>query len=41
MKQFDITEDEAHKLLHKKSMDRRISMKEVANAIIISSEFKK
>jgi len=41
MKEFSVTEDEAYKLLHKKSMDRRMSMKEIAQAIIISSEFKK
>ena len=41
MKEFSVSEDEAYKLLHKKSMDRRMSMKEIANAIIISSEFKK
>lgn len=40
MKEFQIAEDKAYKLLHKKSMDRRISMKEVAEAIIISNEFK-
>jgi len=41
MKEFSVSEDDAYKLLHKKSMDRRMSMKEIANAIIISSEFKK
>jgi len=41
MREFSIGEDEAHKLLHKKSMDKRLGMKEIANAIIISSEFKK
>jgi uroporphyrinogen-III synthase len=41
MKEFGISEDEAYKLLHKKSMDKRMSMKEIAQAIIISSEFKK
>jgi len=41
MKEFSIGEDDAYKLLHKKSMDKRMSMKEIANAIIISSEFKK
>jgi len=41
MKEFSISEDEAYKLLHKKSMDKRLGMKEIANAIIISSEFKK
>ena len=41
MKEFSISEDDAYKLLHKKSMDKRLSMKEIANAVIISSEFKK
>jgi len=41
MKEFSIGEDDAYKLLHKKSMDKRMSMKEISNAIIISSEFKK
>jgi len=40
MEKFTINEDDAYKLLHKKAMDKRLSMKEVANAIIISSEFK-
>ncbi len=41
MKDLNIPEEEAHKLLHKKSMDKRLSLKEIANAIIISSDFKK
>lgn len=41
MKEYGLSEDAAYKLLHKKSMDKRLSMKEIANAIIISSEFKK
>ncbi len=40
MKELSIGEDEAYKLLHKKSMDKRLSMKEIAGAVIISSEFK-
>lgn len=40
MKELKISEDEAYKLLHKKSMDKRLSMKEVAEAVIISSELK-
>ena len=40
MKKYSVTEDEAYKLLHKKSMDKRMSMKEIAAAIIISEEFK-
>ena len=41
MKEYNLSENEAYKLLHRKSMDKRLSMKEVANAVIISSEFKK
>jgi len=41
MKDLNISEEEAHKLLHKKSMDKRLSLKEIANAVIISSDFKK
>ena len=41
MRDLNISEEEAHKLLHKKSMDKRLSLKEVASAVIISSEFKK
>jgi uroporphyrinogen-III synthase len=40
MNEYNLSEDAAYKLLHKKSMDKRMSMKEVANAIIISDEFK-
>lgn len=40
MKDMGISEEEAFKLLHKKSMDKRISMKEVAQAVILSSELK-
>jgi uroporphyrinogen-III synthase len=40
MKELSISENEAFKLIHKKSMDKRISMKEVANAIIISNEIR-
>lgn len=40
MKDLAISEGEAYKLLHKKSMDKRISMKEVAQAVILSSELK-
>lgn len=38
MKKTGISENEAYKMLHKKSMDKRISMKEVANAVIISND---
>lgn len=41
MKDLAISEEEAYKLLHKKSMDKRISMKEVAQAVILSDELKK
>jgi len=40
MKEYFVTENDAYRLLHKKSMDRRLSMKDIANAIIISNEFK-
>lgn len=40
MKELGMTEDEAYKSLHRKSMDKRMSMKDVANAIIISDELK-
>ncbi|MDD4625134.1 MAG: GAF and ANTAR domain-containing protein [Candidatus Paceibacterota bacterium] len=40
MKDLNISEEEAYRLLHKKSMDKRLSLKEVANAIIISSDIK-
>jgi len=41
MKEFSAGEEDAYKLLHKKAMDKRMSMKEIANAIIISADFKK
>lgn len=40
MKDLNISEEEAYKLLHKKSMDKRLPLKEVANAVIISNDFK-
>lgn len=40
MKELEISENEAYKLIHKKSMDKRITMKEVARAVIISNELK-
>lgn len=40
MKDLNVSENEAYKLLHKKSMDKRLTMKEVAKAVIISSELK-
>lgn len=41
MKELGITEDEAYKKIHKKSMDMRKTMKEIADAIILSSELRK
>jgi uroporphyrinogen-III synthase len=41
MKEMGITEEDAYKLLNKKSMDKRISMKEVADAILISDELRR
>ncbi|MBD3380077.1 MAG: GAF domain-containing protein [Candidatus Omnitrophica bacterium] len=38
MRQQDLSEDEAYKLLRKSSMNKRISMKEVAEAVILSFE---
>ena len=38
MRTGDVTEEEAHKLLVKKSMDKRKSLKEVAEAIILANE---
>ena len=41
MKELNISEEEAHGILRKKSMDKRIPLKEMAQAIIISSDLKK
>ena len=41
MKELNISEDEAYKKIHKKSMDLRKPMKEVSEAIILSAEMKK
>ncbi len=41
MKDQGLSEEEAYKLLRKSSMDKRVSMKEIAGAIILSSEIKK
>jgi len=38
MREQKLTEDEAYKLIRKSSMDRRVSMKDIAEAIIVSSE---
>lgn len=41
MKEQNLSEDEAYNRLRKSSMDRRISMKEVAEAVILSYELRK
>ena len=41
MRLSQITEEEAHKLIHKKSMDSCRSMKEIAESIILMDEFQK
>jgi signal transduction protein with GAF and PtsI domain len=41
MKELSIGEDEAYKRIHKKSMDLRKSMKEVAEAIIVASDIRR
>jgi signal transduction protein with GAF and PtsI domain len=41
MKELHIGEDEAHRKIHKKSMDLRKSMKEVAEAIIMAAEIRR
>jgi signal transduction protein with GAF and PtsI domain len=41
MKELGIGEDEAYKRIHKKSMDLRKGMKEVAEAIIVASDLRK
>lgn len=41
MKEIGLTEDEAYKKIHKKSMDMRKTMKEIADAIILTSDLKK
>jgi signal transduction protein with GAF and PtsI domain len=38
MKQRKLTEDDAFKLMRKSSMDKRVSMKDIADAIILSFE---
>lgn len=38
MKRYGLTEDAAHKLLSKKSMDKRKTLKEIAEAIILTEE---
>lgn len=41
MKELNINEDDAYKKIHRKSMDMRKTMKEIAEAVILSAEFKK
>lgn len=41
MREQGLTEDEAYNLMRKSSMDRRINMKDIAEAIILSYEIKK
>jgi signal transduction protein with GAF and PtsI domain len=41
MKELGLNEDEAYRKIHKKSMDMRKTMKEVAEAVILAWEFKK
>ena len=41
MKDQDLSEDEAHQLIRKSSMKKRISMKEIAEAIILSYEIRR
>jgi len=41
MRELAIPEDEAYKRIHKKSMDLRKSMREVAEAIIVASELRR
>ena len=41
MKEQGLTEDEAYNLIRKSSMDKRMHMKEIAEAIVLSHEVKK
>ena len=41
MKELGILEDDAYKRIHRKSMDLRKSMREVAEAIIVASDMRK
>lgn len=41
IKKLRITEDVAYRMIHKKAMDSRKTMKEIADAIILSSEIEK
>ncbi|MDD4013939.1 MAG: ANTAR domain-containing protein, partial [Candidatus Omnitrophica bacterium] len=40
MKQQNLTEDEAYKLMRKSSMNKRVTMKDIAEAIILSYEIR-
>ena len=41
MRELGVSEDEAYKKIHKKSMDLRKTMKEIAEAIILTSDLKR
>jgi signal transduction protein with GAF and PtsI domain len=41
MKELSLNEDEAYKKIHKKSMDMRKTMKEIAEAVILASDMRK
>jgi signal transduction protein with GAF and PtsI domain len=41
MRELELTEDEAYKKIHKKSMDMRKTMKEIAEAVILASDMRK
>lgn len=41
MARFNLSENDAYKMIHKKSMDSRKTMKEVSEALIIAMEFEK
>jgi signal transduction protein with GAF and PtsI domain len=41
MRELGVSEDEAYKKIHKKSMDMRKTMREIAEAIILTSDIKK
>ena len=41
MKEQNLTEEKAYNLIRKSSMDKRVSMKEIAEAIILTDEIKK
>ena len=40
MRERGLEEDAAYKLMRKASMDKRVNMKEIANAIILANEIK-